>query len=124
MNIFRTEFWKGVYAIFAVLFQLSMLSNTGAGAMPDAEASLMADLAVICTIEGRTGDTGQPTHSNAACEHCTGCTMAQIPVSGIGVVAMVPVIMDRMHAVRVNAFLAEARAFERPHGRAPPPLPV
>lgn len=124
MHIFRTEFWKNVAAIFAVLFQLSTLSGAMAESLPDAEAALMADLGVICTIEGRTGDSGQPSHSSSACEHCTGCTMAKIPVAAIDATTATPVTLDPVQAVRVEAFLAEARRFERPHERAPPRLPV
>lgn len=101
------------------------LVAAGSAAMPRMQSgSLLADLAIICTIDGAKGQDGGSAPASPLCDHCSLCHVLKIePLLSPQILAAMPAAVKAVIYGLSPAVLVIADILKNPTNRGPPALP-
>lgn len=124
MRALRTHQGGYFIALLALFLQLFFAAATSATAPQVDGASLLADLATICTSDGAAERDGAPMPSGVACDHCTLCHILKIePPLSPQQALLAPLAMIGVIYGPAPASIVIADYLKNPTSRAPPARP-
>lgn len=124
MRALRTHQGGYFAALVALMLQIFLVAANSAPMPQGKDASLLADLATICTIDGIKKQDGDSAPASPACDHCTLCHALKFdPLLAPHIVATLPLAMQTVIYGLNPAVLVVADVLKNPTTRGPPILP-